>query len=439
MSNESKKQLTPEVLQALENELKHTIDAYRRQHLEIQEEGEKKIKEEIRKDNKLCRRMGDADVVFVPNGSPSAAGKYNRRENLLRLIGEAFREETMEEGSSPRQVYYSNHHGTPGGAVNFDGTVIMMDVSDKATEVRHLNTYHYGIVDAADGVRTSRPHWTTSEGLNTIIDLVNDTEYYSGKVQYTIQFADTVKNIFPRFYQEVEFAYDNLKQHVAASLEPSEGTFERGSKKYMGHFISQSGGFDSAHTILVRALGIEVQLRKLFKQFGTASASINTMIKDLGLVHRNVDFDAFKARFLMLKVNDGTIKNEQLVYKNLENMCKVLGISIPQGGINDNNAAGVATKVMASLQGNKDITTIGDLLRFITEKMPEGNDEEKNAKLTLLSKLVIFNTVKSAYLRTENNSITSEKAARSLAQELGADFEVRDVDNDFKTALLLEK
>ena len=422
-----------ETIQSFEHAFETTFSQFRQTFNRIKTLGETQVKKDIQEKNMLVQQLKSSDVALIPNGSPSAAGKYNTREKLLTLIGEAM-QEGLVDGEPVKRVFYNNHNGTQAGSISFDGSVIKAEYSKEAVKVSHLSTYHHGLVEEA---ASERPHWTTAEGLREITNAVNGTEYYSGKQKFQIQFGDVVKNVYPRFYQEVEYAYSNLLKHIGTSVEQKPGEmFERGSKKYVGNFISLSGGFDSAHTLIVRALSFAIRMRTLVKEKGSVLTSLYTMIGELKLDQREFDLNLFCTRFLLQKVNtEDSLDNTQLTYKNLERICKALRLN---STITESNLMEKVAEAKTLLQ-SKSIATIAQFLEIVSDQMDENSDEQKNEEIELLSRLITFHTVKASYLRTENNSTKTEKAARTLAHELGVDFELRNVDVDYKTALLLEK
>ncbi len=333
---------------------------------------EKKIKDDIKQNSMLFKQLKKSDIILVPNGSPSATGKIGTRGEMLKLVGEAYREEMGID--EEKLVYYINHNGPQGGSISYDGTTLEAKINKEGVSVNLLNAYHYGIATS------DVPHWATEEGQEEIAKIINNTPYYSGKTLLNIKFGHQTRNIYPKIYQEAEYAYSNLLKHLEAF--PKGSPLKPNSKHYSGFYISQSGGFDSAHTAIIRAKAFELRLRGLVKETGSVENSLETMIDELRLEDRPFHREMFLARF----------RDDEMQKLNLEG-----------------------------------VKTVADLLRL-----------NKGLDISLLTKLIVFHLVKASYLRTDNNSIKTETAARSLAQELGIDFDVRNVDVDFKTALLLE-
>ncbi|MFI0434524.1 MAG: hypothetical protein ACH350_02195 [Parachlamydiaceae bacterium] len=429
-SGNLKKSFDQKTIQSLDKRLNETFADFKEDYFQMKSEGENEVKNEIRKKNKLYQQLKCSDVVLIPNGSPSATGKYHTRERLLKLIGETYQSD-MNENEILKRIFYNNSFGTPGGSVSFDGTVMCAEVSKEVVKVRHLSSYHYGRIPED---HVSSPHWTKPSGQQAIIEAINETEYYSGKQRLNIAFGDETKHVYPKFYQETSYAYSNLLKHLENFSTLVKGKMlPRGNKNYWGYFISLSGGFDSAHTIIVRSKAIELRMRSLIKETTSIDKALKTIIEELKLNHREFDLNMFCSRFLTQQVNDsGDVTNQKLSDKNLQTLCK----GVDFFSIISSDDAGQKIEEMKSLLKKENIQTIGDCLRVLWHQLKKIPQEEL---IHFLSKATIFHTVKAAYLRTDNNSIQTEQAARLLAAELGADFEVRNVDMDFKIALLIEK
>ncbi len=426
------KEFEPQVFKKILEEIDKTFPKFKKgYHQNFEVNRETLLKQDVLKNSKLYQALEKSDIVLVPNGSPSGTGKYNTREDLLNLIGTTYiennRSELLKNGN--KYVMYNNHSGSQAGSISYDGTVTKTTLAaDQATaKVEHLSTYSYGL---SGGKPTKTPHWVTQEGQKEIIKVIDGTPYFSASKQHEIHFGNLVKNIYPKFYQETEFAYKNLLKHLE-SFPEGEGMLERGDKRYFGNFVSLSGGFDSAHTLLVRAKGIELRTRQLIYENGNElKVGLNQIVDELKLNRREFDPVLFE-RFLSQQVNVSdqldTTKANDFRFKNLDLFCDILGVV---------RTGDTEKDIKAVIEKLKDVKSIKDLIDLVYEK---SSSLDPDQRIEFLSKLMIFHTVKASYLRTENNTVKTERGARLLAMELGADFEVRDIDTDFKMALLQEK
>ena len=396
----NKSEFGEEMTSRLNAKFASSFEEFRRRYQAHARSNQKASEFDVVEQSRLFNALQRSDIVLVPNGSPSATGKYDTRVRLLKLIGETYRKGCVMVDGEKKKIFYSNHNGSQAGSIPFDGNVIETTITKEKVAVEPLNIYSYGVFFENN---PSVPHYLTPKGQERIASLINSgIEYYSGPDKYRIRFGNAVKNVYPKFYQETEFAYKNLLKRLD-KFSNVEGILEEGEGSYFGNFISLSGGFDSAHTLITRSKMIELRLRQLAKQNGgSIDGALNALIAELKLNQRAFNPVQF-SRFL----NRG----------HLSTFCKLLGC----------NAEGVRTHL-------QQCTTIEDVIRLINTA-----NQPAEEKLALLSQIVIFHTVKAAYLRTKNNSTKTERAARQLAEELGADFEVRDIDSDFKVALLLEK
>ncbi len=412
-----------EEVRLLNEEFGKTFADFKVEYAALKKSFDQKIKEEIVAESRLYKQLEKADIVLVPNGSPSASHKLEVREGLLQTIGDAYREKLGE--NEVKTVFYCNHNGIQGGSVAYDGTVLKTTLTKEETSVQLLSTHAYGLID-----EPRAPHWATKAGRKEIADTIDNSKIYAGQKATVVKFGNRVTDVYTKFYNDTEYAYSSLMDLLKflPDLKPGQ-MIPKGEKTFSGYFVSQSGGFDSGHTAIVLAKSIERRLRTLYKE--NPDGALNELKKELKLAHRPFDIDIFCARFLTARVNTSeNLDNTALTYKNLEVMAQILGINQK---ITEDNVYVVIEQVRGKLSGVNTVSGLLDLLKRGVETLPV------NDQLEYLSKLAIFHVVKAAYLRTDNNSIDTENAARSLDVELGIDFEVRNVDVDFKTELLLEK
>ncbi len=414
----------------LEKLFESGFESFRQEWMRVKNEGIRRVQNEIRQKNALYCQLKQSDIVLIPNGSPSACFKCNRRENRLKLIAETYRKDCRPI-CQPKRFYYNNCIGTPGGSIDFDGTAIAGIISEEEVSIRYLSLYNEGLIDGE--ANQCAPHWTTAEGQKKIARIINGTEYYSGKNRFKIAFGEQVSDFFPTFYQQTDYAYSNLLKHLESFHDPQEHLLKIGNRRYWGHFIALSGGFDSAHTIVIRAKAVELRMRSLIKKSDTKEA-VQQIAKELKLNRRSFDLNAFCLRFLtQLSIEKKGNNGAGTSYGNLDLVSQCMRIAPEKLSTLDCQIEAVKEEIE-----KRNWKTIADVLNGFyaqTASAPIAQDEQ----IHFLSKLIVFHVIKACYLRTDNNSIGTERAARLLAFELGADFEVQSIDADFKIALLAAK
>jgi predicted amidohydrolase/NH3-dependent NAD+ synthetase len=419
----------------LNQEFAQTFAAYKKEYRALKQQFDQQIKADIREKSTLYKQLQQADVILVPNGSPSATAKLQTREALLQTIGETYAEQMGEQ--EKKVVFYNNNNGVQAGSIPFDGTVLKTTITKEDVSVVLLSSHKYGLVEEAN---PRVPVHATGRGRQEVADAINGSKLYTGNKATVAKFGKGVADVQTKYYHDADYAYSTLQtlMKLVPSLQPGE-YIPKDNKTFSGFFISMSGGFDSGHTALAIGRAFEKRLRTLYLEVGqNLTKALEGLKKELLLDNRAFDADLFCSRFLTKRIDVGNdLDHPDLQYRYMEQMAEILGLGKIQ--VTEENLYVVLEQVKGKLAG---VRTVGDLLELVKnrmESMSVKNQIPIDDQLEFLAKLLNFHLVKGAYLRTDNNSIDTENAARSLADELGLDFEVRNVDVDFKTQLLMEK
>ncbi len=373
-------------------------------------------KVDIIENSKLYHILKVADLIIIPNGSPSACNKLITRETILRTILEKFRDDFPN--STSKEIYYINTYGNPGGSIIFDGSVILASLKANIVEVIYLSENRAGLIDLMNR-QSFLSKYLTLDGQKEIIDHANGTKYWSGKTEERIAFAKDVADIIPKIIHECMFALDVSSKRI------QEG--------FSCQFISQSGGFDSSHTLIIRSLAYHIIFRAFNKH--NKNTAMDNMIKMFNLDRPQSFNSTFFNRFFLTEINLDVENpsNLMLRYHNLEQIYRI--ITKKSSIINDRHEAIILAKNLSSYLSG--ITKVSDLLTLLIQSNRSKLNEEE--MIEFLCKIIVFHQIKTAYIRTQNSSIETERAAKLIATSLGADFIVESIDCDYKTALLIEK
>ena len=78
------KLFNPTSKRVFETEIQNTFPQFKIAYLLQKRQSEERIVKDMESHGRLCKKLRDADIILVPNGSPSGTGKYNTREKFAR-------------------------------------------------------------------------------------------------------------------------------------------------------------------------------------------------------------------------------------------------------------------------------------------------------------------------------------------------------------------
>lgn len=410
----------------------------------MKSEFDTQMSESMTSKSRILKQVTSSDakhkIFVIPNGSHSSTGKLNIRYRLLKQIGDSLL--THMSADQTVEIVYGNSAGVQGGSVAYDGANMRAYINKNMNEVCVL------LITDDNNIAVLNDEYFQNN-KNNMKTKLNGQPVYVGKKATQLGYGHEMTDTIEKLIADRKYAYSSLCMLLSKYPTLQNEFLPKKTGLYSGYMVSMSGGFDSAGVATTIADSIQMRFRELIKKENDIDFALDEIKKELLLGNRPVNETEFVQRFISVPKNTQALMNVFGIWNNwfvnaiifvmyiiMHIIIKMTGEVVSTGSfttfLNQHYVIQVKKAIFAY-----DIKTVSDLLDVINKQITPS--KMSNETVSLVSRVITFHVVSGIYIRTDNNSADTERAAEKLAHSLGINFEAVSVQPLFLATLLEQR